>query len=100
MLYVLNINSIFKKNDLYIGFSGRKFLKVGALPTKNLPVKSFQKPLKPERLTIVKHPLPIPIVHREFGCVRKSIEKHFWGKDGSDWNFSFYVDEVCDEVLL
>ena len=76
------------------------FLKLVHCLQKNLPVKSFQKPLQPERLTIVKHPLPIPIVHREFGCVRKSIEKHFLGKDGSDWNFSFYVDEVCDEVLL
>ena len=74
--------------------SGRKVLKVGALPTENLPAKSIPKPVQVQRHVIVKHPLPIPIVHKDFESVRKSIKKHYWDRNGSDWNFSFYTDKV------
>jgi len=77
-----------------LGANGRKYLKLTALPTENLPVKSIQKLTKPARRTILKHSLPIHIVHRDFENVNNSIRKQFLGKNGSDWNFSFYDDKV------
>ena len=57
--------------------NGRKSLKLCAMPIENLPVKSFQKPEKPAIRVLIKHPLPVPVLHKDLDSVQKSIAKHF-----------------------
>ena len=70
------------------------------MPTENLPAKSFQKPKKPARRVLIKHSLPVPVLHKDLDSVQKSIAKHFLGKKGIDWDFSFDDGMVGDEVFV
>jgi len=75
--------------------SGKKKLKVNAVPSENLPIKSIQRFISPPRRELVKHALPPPIVHRDFEAICKFLRKHHLGKLNSLWNFSLYETKVC-----
>ena len=61
--------------------------------------KLFPKLGKSPRRILIKQPLPVPVLHKDLDSVQMSIAKHFFGKKGIDWNFSFHDRMVRDEFF-
>ena len=105
MLFLLNIDSIFKKTDLFIGSSGRKFLKVGAMPTENLPVKSFksQSSLNDAQLLNIRYQSLLSIENSDVSG--NQLKSTFWEKMEVIAIFLFMLTKYvmkfcCDKYFL
>lgn len=68
------------------GASGRKDLKKGSLPTRNLPVKSFDvelgNPMRKPPSSRPSPPLPERLLYKNFENVRSKVKNHLI----SDWS--------------